>query len=49
MGFAAAWPCALALAGFSALFLAVAWWRLVQADAPAGIFRIIPPARGADT
>jgi ABC-2 type transport system permease protein len=30
-----AWPCALALCGFSAAFLAVAWWGLVRADGPA--------------
>jgi len=34
MGLAGAWPCALALASFSAAFLAVAWWRLVRADGP---------------
>ncbi len=28
MPLAGAWPCAAILAGFSALFLAVAWWRL---------------------
>ncbi len=33
MGFADAWPCALALAGFSAAFLVIAWWRLTRLDA----------------
>jgi ABC-2 type transport system permease protein len=33
MQLAAAWPCALALLGFSAVFLLVAWWRLTRADA----------------
>jgi ABC-2 type transport system permease protein len=28
MSLAGAWPCALALVGFSVAFLAVAWWRL---------------------
>jgi ABC-2 type transport system permease protein len=35
MDLAGAWPCALALAGFSAVFLTVAWWRLARADMPA--------------
>jgi ABC-2 type transport system permease protein len=34
MTFAGAWPCALALVGFSAVFLAIAWWRLTRLDAP---------------
>lgn len=34
MTLAGAWPCALALGGFSAAFLVVAWWRLVRADGP---------------
>jgi ABC-2 type transport system permease protein len=34
MTLADAWPCALALVGFSAAFLAVAWWGLVRADGP---------------
>jgi ABC-2 type transport system permease protein len=47
MGLAGAWPCALALVGFSAVFLAVAWWRLVRADTadtPSN-----PSLRGVDT
>ena len=44
MAFADAWPCALALAGYSALFLAVAWWRLVRADAP--VHRTTPAPAG---
>ena len=32
MGLAGAWPCALALVGFSAAFLTVAWWRLARAE-----------------
>lgn len=32
MGFAKAVPCALALVGFSAAFLTVAWWRLTRAE-----------------
>jgi ABC-2 type transport system permease protein len=36
MNFAGAWPCALALVGYSVVFLAVAWWRLVRADVPSG-------------
>lgn len=32
MDLAGAAPCALALVGFSALFLAVAWWRLLRID-----------------
>src|SRR5262249_61896006 len=32
MPLAGAWPCALALVGFSVAFLAVAWWGLVRAD-----------------
>jgi ABC-2 type transport system permease protein len=32
MDLSGAWPCALALVGFSAVFLAVAWWRLAGAD-----------------
>lgn len=32
MGFAGAWPCALALCGFSVVFLAVAWWRLTKSE-----------------
>jgi ABC-2 type transport system permease protein len=32
MGFAAAWPCAVALVGYSVVFLAVAWWRLVRTE-----------------
>lgn len=39
-----AWPCALALMGFSVAFLAVAWWRLVRADGPA--FAGNPVAKG---
>ena len=34
MGLAGAWPCALAVTGFAAGFLVLAWWRLVRADAP---------------
>jgi ABC-2 type transport system permease protein len=34
MDFAGAWPCALALTGFSAGFLVIAWWRLARLDAP---------------
>jgi ABC-2 type transport system permease protein len=33
MDFAGAWPCALALAGFSTVFLIIAWWRLTRLDA----------------
>jgi ABC-2 type transport system permease protein len=36
MDLAGAWPCAVALAGFSALFLVVAWWRLVRVDTVRG-------------
>ncbi|MFO0843446.1 MAG: ABC transporter permease [Gemmataceae bacterium] len=32
MGLAGAWPCALALCGFSALFLTIAWWRLKNSE-----------------
>jgi ABC-2 type transport system permease protein len=32
MDFAGAWPCALALAGFSAGFLVIAWWRLSRLE-----------------
>ena len=32
MGFAGAWPCALALVGYSVGFLAVAWWRIVRTE-----------------
>jgi ABC-2 type transport system permease protein len=34
MTYAGAWPCALALVGFNAVFLAIAWWRLTRLDAP---------------
>ncbi len=34
MGFTGAWHCALALTGFSAGFLVIAWWRLARLDVP---------------
>jgi ABC-2 type transport system permease protein len=34
MALSGAWPCALALAGFSALFLVVAWWGFARVDRP---------------
>jgi ABC-2 type transport system permease protein len=36
MGFAGAWPCALALGGFSLAFAAVAAWRLARLELTAG-------------
>jgi ABC-2 type transport system permease protein len=45
MDLAGAWPCALALAGFSTAFLSVAWWRLVRADGPANPSLQPQPAR----
>lgn len=32
VGVQGVWPCALALIGFSTVFLFIAWWRLVRAD-----------------
>ncbi|MFO0880059.1 MAG: ABC transporter permease [Gemmataceae bacterium] len=32
MSLAQTWPCALALGGFSLLFLAIAWWRLTRSE-----------------
>ena len=32
MGLSAAWPCAVALLGFSVTFLVVAWWRLPRGE-----------------
>jgi ABC-2 type transport system permease protein len=32
MGLASAWPCAVALLGFSVAFLVVAWWRLSRSE-----------------
>jgi ABC-2 type transport system permease protein len=37
MNFGSAWPCALALLGFSGVFLIVAWWRLSRIDLPAPV------------
>jgi ABC-2 type transport system permease protein len=47
MPLAGAWPCALGLVGFSAAFLAIAWWGLVRADGPGFLTKRI--AQGDNT